>query len=61
MNLCFYLIVFVLQGEAMAHFPPVPLRPPHDLHYMHHPHNVMYQQYLRQSYHLPRYVMFNIF
>lgn len=47
-------LVFVLQGEAMAHFPPAPLCPPHDLHYMHRPHNVMYQQYLRQPYHLPR-------
>ncbi|KAB0802253.1 hypothetical protein PPYR_04439 [Photinus pyralis] len=45
------------QGEAMTHFPPgsVKLRAPHDLlpaHYMH-PQHVMYQQYLRQSYHMP--------
>lgn len=38
----------------MAHFPPMQLRPPHDLHYMHQ--HQIYQQYLRQSYHLPRLV-----
>ncbi|KAK9888133.1 hypothetical protein WA026_000404 [Henosepilachna vigintioctopunctata] len=45
-------------AETIPHFPPgsVTLRPPHDLphpHYMH-PSQVMYQQYLRQSYHFPR-------
>ncbi|XP_044758734.1 protein split ends-like isoform X3 [Coccinella septempunctata] len=44
-------------AETIPHFPPgsVTLRP-HDLpppHYMH-PSHVMYQQYLRQSYHFPR-------
>ncbi|XP_045477804.1 protein split ends isoform X2 [Harmonia axyridis] len=45
------------QAETIPHFPPgsVSLRP-HDLpppHYMN-PSHVMYQQYLRQSYHFPR-------
>ncbi|XP_050503050.1 protein split ends isoform X1 [Diabrotica virgifera virgifera] len=39
------------KGEAIAHFPPGPLRPPPDLnpaHYMHPQHVMQYQQYLRQ-------------
>ncbi|KAJ8966654.1 hypothetical protein NQ314_003381 [Rhamnusium bicolor] len=39
-------------GEAIAHFPPGPLRPPPDLnpaHYMHPSHVMQYQQYLRQQ------------
>ncbi|CAG9824722.1 unnamed protein product, partial [Phaedon cochleariae] len=45
------------KGEAIAHFPPGPLRQPPDInpaHYMHPSHVLQYQQYLRQQQYLTR-------
>lgn len=49
-EISFFLLSIFLQGEAVAHFPSGPLRPPdiNPAHYMH-PNHVIYQQYLRQQ------------